>query len=181
MLLLERGGSPYGNPNITSAMNFGSYFLDTSSNSPSQQFISEGVVNSRARVLGGGTSINAGFYSRGQTEFNKEAGLKDETLVIKSYEWIENVMVFKPVLQKWPSALRAALEEAGLTPDNGISYDHMMGTKVGGTIFDAYGMRHTAADLLQHANPKGLSVILHATVAKILFKTKGMHRSLIKI
>ncbi|KAI3829331.1 hypothetical protein L1987_03451 [Smallanthus sonchifolius] len=64
VLLLERGGSPYGNPNITSVFNFGSYFLDASPNCPSQQFISEGVINSRARVLGGGTCINAGFYSR---------------------------------------------------------------------------------------------------------------------
>ncbi|KAI3694353.1 hypothetical protein L1987_77318 [Smallanthus sonchifolius] len=64
VLLLECGGSPYGNPNITSISNFGSYLMDTSPTSPSQQFISEGVVNARPRVLGGGTSINAGFYSR---------------------------------------------------------------------------------------------------------------------
>ncbi|KAJ0623090.1 putative FAD/NAD(P)-binding domain superfamily [Helianthus annuus] len=52
VLLLKRGGSPYGNPNITQVMNFGSYFLDTSPNSPSQRFISEGVINARPQVLG---------------------------------------------------------------------------------------------------------------------------------
>ncbi|KAI3694351.1 hypothetical protein L1987_77316 [Smallanthus sonchifolius] len=178
VLLLERGASPYGNPNITSVTNFGSYFYDTSPNSPSQQFISEGVVNARPRVLGGGTSINAGFYSRGETKFNMEARLMDESLVRESYEWTEKVMVFKPVLQKWQTAVRAALVEAGVTPDNGFTYDHIIGTKVGGTIFDENGMRHTAADLLQYANPKGLSVLLHATVEKILFKTKGRFRPL---
>ncbi|KAI3829330.1 hypothetical protein L1987_03450 [Smallanthus sonchifolius] len=178
VLLLERGGSPYGNPNITSVFNFGSYFLDASPNCPSQQFISEGVINSRARVLGGGTCINAGFYSRGEKKFNKEARLKDESLVHESYEWTEKVMVFKPVVQKWQSALRAALVESGVTPDNGFTYDHVIGTKVSGTLFDENGTRHTAADLLQYANPKGLSVLLHATVEKILFKTKGRSRPL---
>ncbi|MFS7905926.1 putative glucose-methanol-choline oxidoreductase, FAD/NAD(P)-binding domain superfamily [Helianthus anomalus] len=85
VLLLERGGSPYGNPNITQVMNFGSYFLDTSPNSPSQRFIS-GVINARPRVLGGGTSINAGFYSRGEPKFNKEARLMDKRLIRESYE-----------------------------------------------------------------------------------------------
>ncbi|KAK9057985.1 hypothetical protein SSX86_022825 [Deinandra increscens subsp. villosa] len=178
VLLLERGGSPYGNPNITSVFNFGSYFFDTSPNSPSQQFISEGVVNSRARVLGGGTCINAGFYSRGEQKFKQEARLMDGNLVLESYKWIEKVMVFKPVMEKWQSALRAALLESGVAPNNGFNYDHVIGTKVGGTLFDENGTRHTAADLLQYANPKGLSVLLHATVQKILFKTKGISRPL---
>ncbi|KAI3682901.1 hypothetical protein L1987_83263 [Smallanthus sonchifolius] len=178
VLLLERGGSPYGNPNITSVFNFGSYFLDDSPNSPSQKFISEGVINSRARVLGGGTCINAGFYSRGEQKFNEEARLLDEKLVHESYEWTEKVMVFKPVVQKWQSAVRAALVESGVTPDNGFTYDHVIGTKVSGTLFDENGTRHTAADLLQYANPKGLSVLLHATVSNILFKTKGRSRPL---
>ncbi|XP_076950570.1 protein HOTHEAD-like [Bidens hawaiensis] len=174
VLLLERGGSPYGNPNITNVNNFGSYFSDTSPTSPSQQFISEGVVNSRARVLGGGTSINAGFYSRGESKFNEEARLTDANLVDESYKWTERAIVFRPVVQKWQSALRAALVEAGVKPDNGFSYDHIVGTKVGGTLFDANGTRHSAADLLQYANPKLLSVLLHATVHKILFKTEGV-------
>ncbi|XP_024995865.1 protein HOTHEAD-like [Cynara cardunculus var. scolymus] len=173
VLLLERGGSPYGNPSITNVANFGTYFFDTSSSSPSQQFITEGVVNARSRILGGGTSINAGFYSRGEEQFNIEARLTDETLIEDSYQWIEKVMVFEPFLGGWQTALRAALVEVGVTPDNGYSYDHVIGTKTGGSIFDANGTRHTAADLLQYANPEGVSVLLHAVVHKILFKTKA--------
>ncbi|GJX57470.1 HOTHEAD-like protein [Tanacetum coccineum] len=179
VLLLERGGSPYENTNITTAFGFINGFADTSPDSPSQHFTSsDGVINVRARVLGGGTSINAGFYSRGEAQFIKEARLMNETLVQESYEWTEKVMVFKPAVQKWPSAVRAALLEAGVTPDNGITYDHIIGTKVGGTIFDGNGTRHTAADLLQYANPKGLSILLYATVHKILFKAKGRSKPL---
>ncbi|KAI3756636.1 hypothetical protein L1987_56458 [Smallanthus sonchifolius] len=173
VLLLERGGSPYNDPNITNVINFGRYFFDTSPDSPSQQFIVEGVVNSRPRVLGGGTSINAGFYSRGEEKFNTEAKLTDADLIQDSYEWAEKVMVFEPFVQNWQSALKAALLEAGVTPDNGFTYDHLIGTKVGGTLFDSNGTRHTAADLLQYANPERLSLFLHATVHKILFKYKA--------
>ncbi|PWA39027.1 oxygen-dependent choline dehydrogenase, FAD/NAD(P)-binding domain protein [Artemisia annua] len=179
VLLLERGGSPYMNTNITSIFGFGNNFEDNSPDSPSQKFTStEGVINTRARVLGGGTSINAGFYSRGEAQFNKEARLTDEKLILQSYEWVEKVMAFEPAEQKWPSAVRAALVEAGVKPDNGFTYDHIIGTKVGGSIFDNNGTRHTAADLLQYANPKGLSVLLYATVHKILFKTRGRSRPL---
>ncbi|KAI7728201.1 hypothetical protein M8C21_012893, partial [Ambrosia artemisiifolia] len=176
VLLLERGGSPYKDSNITNASNFGLYFFDTSPNSPAQQFTTEGVPNARARVLGGGTSINGGFYSRGEKQFNIEAKLRDEDLIQESYEWTEKVMVFEQVARNWQSTLRASLLEAGVTPDNGFTYDHLVGTKVSGTIFDENGTRHTAADLLQYANPKGLSLFLHATVNKILFKHKGRSR-----
>lgn len=178
VLLLERGGSPYGNTNITSLFGFSNNLADTSPDSPSQIFTSEGVINTRARVLGGGTSINAGIYSRGEAKYNKEARLTDKKLVRESYEWTEKVMAFKPVLTKWSSDVRGALVEANVTPENGFTYDHIIGTKVAGTIFDENGTRHTAADLLQYANPKGLSVLLHATVHKILFKTKGRSRAL---
>ncbi|KAJ9566590.1 hypothetical protein OSB04_002556 [Centaurea solstitialis] len=134
---------------------------------------SDGVVNVRAKVLGGGTTINAGVYSRGEKKFKHEARLMDEELINESYRWVEKVMVFKPVVGKWQSALRGALLEAGVAPDNGFSYDHSIGTKVTGTIFDQNGTRHTVADLLCYANSKRLSVLLHATVHKILFKTKG--------
>ncbi|PWA41685.1 oxygen-dependent choline dehydrogenase, FAD/NAD(P)-binding domain protein [Artemisia annua] len=153
VLLLERGGSPYGNANITSQLNFGNNFADTSPDSPSQIFTTEGVINTRARVLGGGTYINAGFYSRGEAQFNKEARLMDENLVQESYKWTERVMVFEPVVQEWPSAVRAALLEAGVTPDNGFTYDHIIGTKVSGksrpmaygVVFeDSLGNKHRA-------------------------------------
>ncbi|CAM8962756.1 unnamed protein product [Rhodiola kirilowii] len=62
VLLLERGGSPYNNPNITNLSAFGAALSDLSPSSPSQRFVSEdGVINARARVLGGGSCLNAGF------------------------------------------------------------------------------------------------------------------------
>jgi len=70
VLLLERGGSPYGNPNISNLAAFGAALSDTSPTSPAQRFISEdGVINSRARVLGGGSCLNAGFYTRASPEY----------------------------------------------------------------------------------------------------------------
>jgi len=53
VLVLERGGSPYDNPNITNMETFSSTLSDTSPTSPTQHFTSEdGVFNVRARVLG---------------------------------------------------------------------------------------------------------------------------------
>ncbi|XP_076904285.1 protein HOTHEAD-like [Bidens hawaiensis] len=176
VLLLERGGSPYNDPNITSVTNIFRYLLDTSPDSPSQQFIVEGVVNSRPRVLGGGTSINGGFYSRGEEQFNMEAKLTDADLIEESYQWIEERLVYELPLDNWQSALKAGLLEAGVTPDNGYTFDHLIGTKVGGSIFDQNGTRHTAANLLQDANPEGLALYLHATVHKVLFKRKGLSK-----
>jgi fatty acid omega-hydroxy dehydrogenase len=70
VLLLERGGSPYGNRNITLLENFHIGLADVSPESPSQGFIStDGVINARAKVLGGGTCINAGFYSRAKPRY----------------------------------------------------------------------------------------------------------------
>lgn len=176
VLLLERGGSPYSNPNITQAAAFGVPLADLSPTSPSQRFVSEdGVINSRARVLGGGSCINAGFYTRSPPSYVRQAGWHGG-LVNESYEWVEKVVAFEPQVKQWQSAVRDGLIEAGVLPNNGFSYDHMYGTKVGGTIFDANGSRHTAADLLEYANSSGLTVLLHATVHKILFRTKGKPR-----
>ncbi|KAK9147695.1 hypothetical protein Scep_006452 [Stephania cephalantha] len=173
VLLLERGGSPYGNPNITNLAAFGVPLADNSPSSPAQRFISEdGVINSRARVLGGGSCLNAGFYTRASTNYVKNAGW-DPNLVNLSYHWVENIVAFEPPMLQWQSAVRDGLLEVGVLPFNGFTYDHIDGTKVGGTIFDRHGNRHTAADLLKYANPKGLTVLLHATVHKILFRTKG--------
>ncbi|XP_039010982.1 protein HOTHEAD-like isoform X2 [Hibiscus syriacus] len=173
VLLLERGGSPYGNPNITKMTRFGAALSDLSRSSPSQRFISEdGVINSRARVLGGGSCLNAGFYTRASTDFVKQAGW-DGRLVNESYQWVEKLVAFEPPLGQWQSAVRDGLLEAGVLPFNGFTYDHIYGTKVGGTIFDQQGFRHTAADLLEYANPSGLTVLLHASVHKILFAVEG--------
>ncbi|XP_057775703.1 protein HOTHEAD-like [Salvia miltiorrhiza] len=178
VLLLERGPSPYGNPNITEISSFGRALSDLSPASPAQRFISEdGVINARARVLGGGSCINAGFYTRAAAGYVAAAGW-DGRLVNESYEWVEKVVAFEPPMKQWQSAVRDGLLEAGVNPYNGFTYDHLNGTKVGGTIFDGEGRRHTAADLLQYANPKGLTVMLHASVHKILFSIKGKKRPL---
>lgn len=62
--------------------------------------------------------------------------------------------------------------EAGVTPDNGKTYEHLIGTKEGGSLFDDNGHRHSAADLLSYANPNNLDVLIWASVQKILFKGK---------
>ncbi|CAL5012187.1 unnamed protein product [Urochloa decumbens] len=172
VLLLERGGSPYGNRNITLLENFHICLADVSPESPAQGFIStDGVINARAKVLGGGTCINAGFYSRAKPSFVQQAGW-DEELVNQSYPWVEERIVHWPKVAPWQAALRDGLLEAGVSPYNGYTYDHLYGTKVGGTIFDETGYRHTAADLLAAGNPNNLRVLLYASVNKIVFNTK---------
>nr|XP_004253473.1 protein HOTHEAD-like [Solanum lycopersicum] len=65
VLLVERGGVPFTNTNVSFMQNFHISLADTSSTSASQFFVStDGVFNSRARILGGATCINAGFYTR---------------------------------------------------------------------------------------------------------------------
>ncbi|KAJ6358448.1 hypothetical protein OIU76_000204 [Salix suchowensis] len=173
VLVLERGGSPYGNPKIMNIANFANSLSDTSPNSASQQFISEdGVYNARARVLGGGSALNAGFYTHASADYVKQAGWIPE-FVEKSYAWVESKVAFEPPMLEWQSAVRDGLVEVGVLPYNGFTYDHIYGTKVGGSIFDKYGHRHTAADLLEYAEPRNISVYLHATVHKILFTETG--------
>ncbi|KAL5223367.1 hypothetical protein ABZP36_028080 [Zizania latifolia] len=176
VLLLERGGSPYGNRNISYLDNFHICLADESPNSPSQGFIStDGVINARARVLGGGTSVNAGFYSRANPSYIQDAGW-DAELVNQSYPWIEERIVYWPNIAPWQAALRDGLLEAGVSPYNGYTYDHLFGTKVGGTIFDETGYRHTAANLLAAGNHNNLRVLLYASVNRIIFNTKQGHR-----
>ena len=120
--------------------------------------------------------MNARFYSRASYSYIRDSGW-NETLAKISYEWIEKKVAFEPQMKQWQSAVRDGLLEAGVLPYNGFTFDHLYGTKVGGTIFDKEGYRHTAAaDLLEYANPKKISVYLHATVQKILFKyNKGLY------
>ncbi|ONL99356.1 irregular pollen exine1 [Zea mays] len=168
VLLLERGGLP--SRNMSDQQHFTDALADTSPASPAQRFVSEdGVVNARARVLGGGSCLNAGFYTRASTDYVRAAGW-DARLVNSSYRWVERALVFRPAVPPWQAALRDALLEAGVTPDNGFTFDHVTGTKIGGTIFDSSGQRHTAADFLRHARPRGLTVFLYATVSRILFR-----------
>ncbi|CAK7356858.1 unnamed protein product [Dovyalis caffra] len=173
VLLLERGGVPFANANVSFLNNFHITLADTSSTSASQYFIStDGVLNSRARVLGGGTCINAGFYTRASTRFINKVGW-DEELVNKSYPWVEKQIVHRPKVARWQVAVRDSLLDLGVAPFNGFTYDHIYGTKFGGTIFDRFGRRHTAAELLASANPQKLTVLVHATVQKVLFDTSG--------
>ncbi|KAL6005940.1 hypothetical protein ACLOJK_039985 [Asimina triloba] len=173
VLLLERGGSPYGNVNISHMQNFHISLADVSPNSPNQAFIStDGVINARARVLGGGTSLNAGFYTRASTRYVERVGW-DGALVNESYPWVEKQIVQWPDLVPWQEAFKGSLLGAGISPYNGYTYDHLYGTKVGGTIFDKEGYRHTAADLLASANPTNLKLFVHATVQNIAFDRRG--------
>ncbi|XP_068647768.1 protein HOTHEAD-like [Aristolochia californica] len=173
VLLLERGGSPYGNRNVSYMQNFHISLADTAEQSPAQTFIStDGVINARARVLGGGTCINAGFYTRASSRYVRDAGWNAE-LVNESYPWVEKQIVHWPDLAPWQQAFKDGLLQAGISPFNGYTYDHLYGTKVGGTIFGKHGFRNTAADLLSAGNPANLQVLLHASVQKILFDKRG--------
>lgn len=98
----------------------------------------------------------------------KSAGWNAE-LVNDSYPWIEKRIVHKPKLAEWQVAVKDGLLQAGISPYNGYTYDHLPGTKVGGTIFNERGFRSTAADILPSGNPKNLHILLHATVQKIIF------------
>ncbi|XP_004486827.1 protein HOTHEAD [Cicer arietinum] len=173
VLMLERGGVPFTNPNVSFLDNFHITLADTSPTSASQFFIStDGVFNARARVLGGGSSINAGFYTRASPRFIEKVGW-DAKLVKKSYNWVEKQIVHRPTFSHWQRALKEGLLDAGVSPFNGFTYEHKYGTKVGGTIFDRFGRRHTAAELLASSNPHKLTVLTYATVQNIVFDTTG--------
>lgn len=109
----------------------------------------------------------------GTCSYIKKAGW-DSKLVNESYPWIEKQIVHKPNLAPWQRAVRDGLLEVGISPFNGFTYDHVYGTKFGGTIFDRIGRRKSAAELLASANPEKLHVLVHATVQKIEFDTSGI-------
>ncbi|XP_022148088.1 protein HOTHEAD-like [Momordica charantia] len=173
VLLLERGGVPFANSNVSFLKNFHITLADISPTSASQAFIStDGVLNARARVLGGGSCINAGFYTRASWRFIEKVGW-DAKLVNESYPWVEKQIVHLPKLTPWQRAFRDSLLDVGVSPFNGFTYDHLYGTKFGGTIFDRFGRRHTAAELLATADPHKLTVLVYATVQNIVFDTTG--------
>ncbi|EYU25043.1 hypothetical protein MIMGU_mgv1a003898mg [Erythranthe guttata] len=177
VLLLERGGLPYGDPNLGHVTGFRKTLADTSTTSPSQLFVStDGVFNHRGRVLGGSSAINAGFYTRASNQYVVEAGW-DPRLVNESYGWVETKVVFRPRVLEWQSAVRDGLLEAGVSPLRGTTYEHLHGTKTGGSTFDEHGYRHTAADLLEYADPAKITVYLYATVYKILFGSSPERRT----
>ncbi|KAL5981219.1 hypothetical protein ACLOJK_029140 [Asimina triloba] len=171
VLLVERGGSPYGNPLIEERRNFGDAFYQTDQfTSISQQFTSEdGTYNQRGRVLGGSTAVNGGFYSRASDEDIKRVGW-DPELVKEAYEWVESKIVFPSPLTAWQFVTAMGMVEAGISPLNDFSLEHIRGTKVGAGIFDAHERRHTSADLLAAANPNNIALLLNATVQNVIFR-----------
>ncbi|KDP27710.1 hypothetical protein JCGZ_19833 [Jatropha curcas] len=178
VLVLERGGVSHGKPNLMSQEGFLATLTQVDAfDSPAQAFTSEdGVPNARGRTLGGSSAINAGFYSRADPEFFAKSGVNwDLGMVNESYEWVEKAIVFRPVLRKWQSAFKDGLLEAGIDPYNGFSLNHLMGTKIGGSTFDATGARHTAADLLNYANPANIEVALYASVERVLLASTSSY------
>ncbi|KAK3223029.1 hypothetical protein Dsin_010054 [Dipteronia sinensis] len=172
VLLVERGNSPFGNPLVIDKKYYGLSLLQTDEfSSVAQSFISkDGVSNLRGRILGGSSAINGGFYSRASEDSVKKAGW-DDGLVKESYEWVESKVVFTPLLTPWQSVVEFGLLEAGILPYNGFSLEHLKGTKVGGTVLDKLGKRHTSADLLEAGNPNNIMVLLNTTVNNIIIDT----------
>lgn len=170
VLVIERGGSPYGDPLVEERKYFGYSLLKTDEDSSvAQSFTSrDGIENYRGRVLGGSSAINGGFYSRASDEFVKKAGW-DKDLVQDSYKWVESKVVFMPELTQWQSIVQFGFLEAGLYPYNGYSLEHTQGTKIGGSIYDQCGKRHTSADLLGFGKPNCITVLLNATVKSVIF------------
>ncbi|XP_057821263.2 (R)-mandelonitrile lyase-like [Cryptomeria japonica] len=171
VLVLERGDSPYGNPDVETFKGFSKVFGDPKDYPYVMEgFVSEdGVQLARGRVLGGGSAINAGFYSRASSEYIQKMKW-DEKLVNESYEWVEKLNAFRQYkLFPWNTAVKGGLLDAGVLPYNGYTLEHLEGTKIGASTFDYNGKRHSAADLLQYANPENIVVLLNATASRILF------------
>ncbi|PRQ40770.1 putative long-chain-alcohol oxidase, FAD/NAD(P)-binding domain-containing protein [Rosa chinensis] len=175
VLLVERGGSPYGDPFILELKYYGYPFLVSDEyTSAAQSFVStDGVPNFRGRVLGGSAAINGGFYGRASKDFVKKVGWDNEE-VRDAYEWVESRIITKPDhLTPWSNATAYSFVEAGILPYNGFSLEHIRGTKIGATSFDNQGRRHLPADLLPAGNPSKITVLLNATVDKVIFQRTG--------
>ncbi|CAA0202542.1 unnamed protein product [Arabidopsis thaliana] len=178
VLVIERGGSPLGDPLVEERKYFGYSLLNTNEySSVAQSFTSEdGIENYRGRVLGGSSAINGGFYSRASDEFVKKAGWAKD-LVQESYKWVESKVVFMPELTQWQSVVQFGFLEAGFYPYNGYSLEHTQGTKIGGSIYDQCGKRHTSADLLGFGKPNCITVLLNTTVKSIIFDSSNKTRA----
>ncbi|KAI9109573.1 hypothetical protein K1719_019627 [Acacia pycnantha] len=156
-------GVPFNNPSVSFMENFHITLADTSATSASRYFIStDGVLNARARVLRGGSTINAGFYTRASSRFIEKVGW-DAKVVNKSYPWVEKQIVYRPKIAPRQRAVRDGLLDVGVSLFNDFTFDHVHSTKVVGTIFDRFGCRHSAAELLASADPRKLSVLTYAT------------------
>ncbi|XP_062079767.1 (R)-mandelonitrile lyase 4-like [Humulus lupulus] len=184
VLVLERGDAPNAHPSVFTASGFFANIMQEDDGAtPAQRFTSEdGVENLRGRVLGGSSMINGGFYSRADDEFLANSGVEwDVDLMERSYEWVEESIVYRPRLDVWQSSTREALLEAGVVPDNGFTLTHKVGTKSSGSIFDQSGRRHGAVELLNRGNLENLRVVVQATVQRIIFSTKASTPSAIGV
>ncbi|XP_077238275.1 (R)-mandelonitrile lyase-like isoform X2 [Tasmannia lanceolata] len=170
VLVLERGGTIQSYPNLMTQEGFLRTLLEADrTDSPAQPFTSEdGVPNARGRVLGGSSAINAGFYSRADQEFFRQGGVWNMDMVNRSFAWVERAVTFRPELKNWQSAVRDGLVEANVTPYNGFTVDHVLGTKIGASTFDSNGLRYSAADLLDYASVSNIKVAIHASVERII-------------
>ncbi|KAH7544608.1 hypothetical protein FEM48_Zijuj01G0003800 [Ziziphus jujuba var. spinosa] len=172
VLVLERGNSPVSYPQVLNSNGVLANLLqEDDGKSPAERFTSEdGVPNTRGRVLGGSSMINAGFYSRADKEFYMQSGIQwDMDSVENSYQWVEETIVFKPNLSVWQSIFKQALLQAGVGPDNGFTLQHLVGSKASGSTFDDQGRRHGAVELLNRGVLKNLRVAVQASVEKIIF------------
>jgi fatty acid omega-hydroxy dehydrogenase len=98
----------------------------------------------------------------------------DPKLVNESYPWVEKQIVHRPKFSPFQRALRDSLIDNGVSPYNGFTYDHIYGTKVGGTIFDRFGRRHTAAEFLASGNLTNLQ-FWSMPLSKRSFLTQQSH------
>ncbi|XP_074266431.1 protein HOTHEAD-like [Silene latifolia] len=78
------------------------------------------------------------------------------------------------IIGEWQTTVRDALLDVGISPFNGFTYDHKYGTKVGGTIFEENGRRHSRCRALA-SNPVTLDVLVQATVQRTTFNIEGIH------
>lgn len=183
VLVIERGGSPYGVWNIENARGvFSSLSNSDKHRSPAQEFVSEdGVPGVRGRVLGGSSALNFGFYSRASLPYIVSMGW-NVSQVMDAYEWVEKSVVTSTAshkLRKWQAAFMKGLLEVGMLPYNGYTLNHVPGTKMSGSTFDHNNKRHSAADLLNYANPHSIVVLLRATTKRITFHPKEEYRDLL--
>ncbi|XP_062079747.1 (R)-mandelonitrile lyase 1-like [Humulus lupulus] len=175
VLLLERGNTPKAHPNVLSASkNMATLMEEDDGDTPAQRFTSEeGVENFRGRILGGTSMINGGFFSEADNDFLAKSGVEwDLGEVDKAYKWVRDSIVSYSNLSAWNSAVKEALLEAGIGPDNGATTKHKLGTKQSGSTFDDQGRRHGAVELLNNGDLKNLRIAIHASVKRIIFSTE---------
>lgn len=77
----------------------------------------------------------------------------DGELVNQSYPWVEKQLMKWPEVGPLQRAFRDGLLHSGVMPYNGVTNEHVVGTQIGGTVFDKKGFRSTAADLLADGDP----------------------------